>query len=382
MAFDRKLLTAFKDKKVLVTGHTGFKGSWLSEWLLFLGAQVIGISLPPKTNPSLFEKIKLKNRINHNIFDIRERSKLKECVLDEEPDYIFHLAAQPIVRKSYLNPIETYSTNFMGSVYLLDVLREMKTIYQKKNKICSSVFITSDKCYENNEWLNSYREEDPLGGYDPYSSSKAAAEIAIAAYRNSFFTLKDKNELQTIGISSARAGNVIGGGDWSEDRIVPDCINSLKNQNSIKIRYPNSTRPWQHVLDALSGYLKLAYKQRNAIEKNDPIKIDLLCTAFNFGPTIQSNKKVKDLVEGIFHFWPGKWEDKSLENNLKEASLLNLSWEKAYHILNWEPIWDFEETIKKTVNWYKLENTMKYNSQSLIMSDINSYMSSLKDYKS
>ena len=366
-----ELLKAFKDKKVIVTGHTGFKGSWLCEWLLLLQAKVIGISLSPKSKQSLFNKINLKSRIKHNIIDIRNHKIIRECILDEKPDYIFHLAAQPLVRDSYIDPIETYSTNFMGTVYILDTLREVQKLYKSINKNCATVFVTTDKCYDNKEWLNSYREDDPLGGFDPYSSSKGAAEIAIASYRNSYFNTENDN----VGISSARAGNVIGGGDWSKDRLIPDCIKFIKNKQTIEIRYPNATRPWQHVLDALGGYLLLASKQYNAVEQKDLNQIKLLCSAYNFGPNIKSNKSVKNLVTKILSLWPGEWIDISDTDHPYESSHLNLSWDKSFHNLGWHPNWDFEETLFRTINWYKLEHIKKLNARELVHLDIYDYLS-------
>jgi CDP-glucose 4,6-dehydratase len=250
-----QLRVAYQGRTVLVTGHTGFKGAWLCEWLLMLGARVVGVALAPNTEPALFDQLGLADRIEHHILDIRHRDGLAERVLAAEPDFIFHLAAQPLVRLSYAEPVETYATNVMGTVHLLDALRELDARYKSSNRICATVFITTDKCYENREWLHAYREEDALGGYDPYSSSKAAAELAIAAYRRSYFNPARADDAPHVGIASARAGNVIGGGDWAQDRIVPDCIRHLERGEAIPVRNPISTRPWQHVLEPLAGYL-------------------------------------------------------------------------------------------------------------------------------
>jgi len=236
---------AFRNKTVWLSGHTGFKGAWLAQWLLELGANVHGFALEPATEPALFDQLGLAKRLHHQIADIRDPAAVRESVKKSQPDFVFHLAAQPPVRLSYEQPLETYATNVMGTAHVLEALRAL-------DKPCAAVLITTDKCYENREWLHSYREEDPLGGYDPYSSSKAAAEIAISAWRRSFF------KKHPVKIASARAGNVIGGGDWALDRIVPDCIRALQKKQPIAVRNPNATRPWQHVLEPLSGYLWLA----------------------------------------------------------------------------------------------------------------------------
>lgn len=357
------LIKSYKNKVVIVTGHTGFKGSWMCELLLNLGAQVIGISLPPDTTPSLFEQIKLKDRINNNFIDIRNKEKLINKIIDSNPDYVFNLAAQPLVRLSYEKPIETYETNFMGTVYVLEALRKLKFIYEKGIKTCSSVFITTDKCYENKECVTGYRETDFLGGFDPYSSSKAASELAISGYRNSYMNpeleSKFNEKISCIGIASARAGNVIGGGDWAIDRIIPDSIKSLHKNEKIYVRNPKSTRPWQHVLDPLTGYLTLGGLQKKALEEKNKDDILKLCSSYNFGPVISSNISVEELINIIFKYWPGSWEQKLDKSVLHESSKLNLAWDKAYHFLNWHPKWGIDESVKYTVDWYKnvlLEN--------------------------
>ena len=311
-----ELQAAYQGKTVLVTGHTGFKGAWLCEWLLMLGARVVGVALPPNTQPALFDQLGLADRLEHHLLDIRERDALAERVLATEPDILFHLAAQPLVRLSYSEPVETYATNVMGTVHLLDALRPLERHYQAVNRRCASVFITTDKCYENREWLHGYREDDPLGGYDPYSSSKAAAEIAIAAYRRSYFNTDalpgQGSARPCIGIASARAGNVIGGGDWAQDRIVPDCIRHLQRDEPIPVRNPQATRPWQHVLEPLSGYLQLAARQYQALETQDPIALQHSCTGYNFGPALSANQPVSALVAQILRHWPGQWLDQKL----------------------------------------------------------------------
>jgi CDP-glucose 4,6-dehydratase len=326
----------WQSKKVLVTGHTGFKGSWLSLWLLNLGAEVIGLSLEPNTNPSLFEQLQLEQDLNHNIVDIRNSQLVGSLIASFKPDIVFHLAAQPLVRKSYVESVETWNTNVMGTIHVLEAMKGLE-------KPSALVAITTDKCYENREWLYGYRENDPLGGNDPYSSSKAAAEIAIRSWRNSFFA----NSNIPIGIASARAGNVIGGGDWAEDRILPDTIRALINNQPIQVRNPKSTRPWQHVLEPLSGYLELG----KAIYENS-IQRDLN-SAFNFGPALESNKSVQSLVELALKYWPGEWLDCSDPQAAHEAKLLNLVTDKAYHLLGWQPVWDFQKTVQETIQWYR-----------------------------
>ena len=360
------MFNIYNGKKVLVTGHTGFKGSWLCEWLLDLGAEVTGVALEPNTNPSLFEQLNLSKRIfNHNICDIRNYAELAEIVDKTQPDFVFHLAAQPLVRLSYDIPVETYETNVMGTVNLLNILRNI----QKK---CAAVFITTDKSYENKEWLHSYRENDPMGGHDPYSSSKGCAELAISSFRNSYFSIEDE---MNIAIASARAGNVIGGGDWALDRIVPDIIRKLSNKEVLEVRSPQATRPWQHVLEPLSGYLKLGEGLYNSLNENNLKNLNKLCSGFNFGPNLNSNCSVKRLVEESMKYLPGSWKDCSDPNALHEANLLNLAIDKAYHLLNWQPRWNFEQTIDKTVNWYKksFDNNSFDNILEITQNDIKSY---------
>lgn len=340
---------AFSGKTVLVTGHTGFKGSWLSEWLLMLGARVVGLSLPPPTSPALFEQLRLAGRIaEHRVGDIRDRDLVGAMVRDAKPDFIFHLAAQPIVRQSYKEPVETYETNVMGTVHLLDAVRAA-------GRKCVVVCITTDKCYENKEWLLGYREEDALGGYDPYSSSKAAAEIAIAAYRRSYFNPEKFVSPETfVALASARAGNVIGGGDWAADRIVPDCIRALACGEAIRVRNSKATRPWQHVLEPLSGYLSLAAQLRSLINASAPQAsgISKLCSAFNFGPSPASNRSVGGLVAEVLKHRTGSWVDESNPHAPHEAGLLNLATDKAFHLLGWQPVWDFEKAVRETIEWY------------------------------
>ena len=327
----------WKGKRVLVTGHNGFKGSWLSLWLLQMVAKVSGISLLPDNQPCLFDQLSIEDQIDSRILDIREKDNLCSVVKEINPDIVFHLAAQPLVLRSYKDPVETWETNVMGTIFLLEALRSL-------DKMCSAILITTDKVYRNDEWLYGYRENDPLGGFDPYSSSKAAAELAIASWRSSFCgNLSHQNE--NLLIASARAGNVIGGGDWSENRIVPDIIRSLKENKKIIIRNPSSTRPWQHVLEPLSGYLLLAKKLTiNGINFASP---------FNFGPKLESNKTVLDLVHESLKYWPGQYIFQDHSQAPHEAGMLNLSIEKSFHQLKWQPKWDFPTTIFRTINWYK-----------------------------
>ncbi len=361
----------WQGKKVFLTGHTGFKGSWLSFWLINLGAQVRGLSLAPTTEECLFEQLDLAEQLNHHLGDIRDREVVKEKLVDWQPDVVFHLAAQPLVRRSYLEPVETWETNVMGTIHVLEALKHLV-------KPCAAVLITTDKCYENKEWVYGYRESDPLGGYDPYSSSKAGAEIAIASWRNSFFS----NSQVPIGLASVRAGNVIGGGDMAEDRIVPDAIRSLRKGEPIPVRNPRATRPWQHVLEPLGGYLLLGqriYEQLITPDwQQDP---QGLYEAFNFGPPLASNRTVKDLVECILDNWSGSWLDCSDPKAVHEAKLLNLVTDKAYHRLNWQPVWDFERTIRETVVWYRQANQITPGDsakfQALTKQQIESYQADL-----
>ena len=332
----------YKDKKVLITGHTGFKGSWLSLWLSSLGANVYGYAQPPVTDPSLFEHLKLAGSLHHEVADICDIDRFRKSIKAIQPDIIFHLAAQSLVRESYNHPLDTVMVNTMGTVNVLEAVRLEKLSP-------AIVLITTDKCYDNREWLYGYKETDALGGYDPYSASKGAAEVLIASWRNSFFNPGRLSE-HGVRVASARAGNVIGGGDWAKDRIVPDCIRDLQKTGIIQVRNPYATRPWQHVLEPLGGYLKLGSK---LLEVNDSA-LHEYCEAFNFGPLISSNKNVGALVNKIIQVWgSGSWKSLSLEKAGHEASLLHLSIDKAYHKLKWLPQWNFEETVSYTVDWYK-----------------------------
>ena len=343
---------AYRGKKVWLSGHTGFKGSWLATWLLQLDASVHGFALEPPTIPSLFDQIGLGEQVEHEIGDVRDRRAVEKSIRSAAPDFVFHLAAQPLVRLSYDCPVETYDTNVMGTVHVLEALRQL-------DRPCAAVFVTTDKCYENREWVHGYREEDRLGGYDAYSSSKAAAEITVAAYRQSFF---NPAQAPLATIATARAGNVIGGGDWAADRIVPDSIRALAKGEGIPVRNKHATRPWQHVLEPLSGYLwlgaclaDLASGERRSSTRPH-LTANELCSAFNFGPGLASNRPVGELVQHILKHWPGEWIDRSDPSAVHEASLLNLATDKAFHRLGWSPLWTFEETVANTLAWYRQAN--------------------------
>jgi CDP-glucose 4,6-dehydratase len=328
----------FQGKTVWLSGHTGFKGAWLARWLLKLGAQVHGFSLPPATQPSLFQQLALEKRLQHEIGDVRDFDALKRSLLRVQPDFVFHLAAQALVRYSYEHPLDTYSTNVMGTANVLEALRPLE-------KPCAAVIVTTDKCYENREVDHAYSEEEHLGGHDPYSSSKAAAEIVIAAYRRSFFGKSP------VRIASARAGNVIGGGDWAPDRIVPDCIRALQRGEAIPVRNQTATRPWQHVLEPLSGYLWLgALLTKPEMVRAQPADV---ATAFNLGPDQEANRPVVELVGEVLKSWPGRWEDKSDPKAVHEARLLMLSTARARRVLHWQPTWPFETAVARTIQWYR-----------------------------
>ena len=336
------LSETFKGKSVFITGHTGFKGAWLSFWLSEMGAGISGYSLGDALpDKSLYASLSIQDRINKEYLgDIRDFDTLRNEIKRAKPDFIFHLAAQPLVRHSYNFPTETYSTNVNGTIHLLEALRDLK-------RPCVVIVVTTDKCYENKEDGRAFRETDPLGGFDPYSSSKACAEIVVSSWRNSFF-----NSCGIL-VASARAGNVIGGGDWAQDRIVPDAVRSLLQKAPIGVRNPTSVRPWQHVLDPLNGYLELAHviHQKAAIDLDEARS---LCTAFNFGPQESSSQTVQVLVDEILSNWNGKWVDNSSTLTVHEASMLKLDIAKARNQLNWYPVWSFKDAISETINWYKM----------------------------
>lgn len=326
----------YKHKTVLVTGHTGFKGSWLSFWLNQMGANVVGYSLKAPTNPSHFEL--LNSDITSIIGDIRDEKKLEDIFTKYKPEIVFHLAAQPLVRFSYENPIETYETNVIGTLKVLEVCR--------KHKVKAIINVTSDKCYENKEWIWGYRENDPMGGYDPYSSSKACAELLTSSYRNSYFNPQEYKKSHNTLLASCRAGNVIGGGDWAKDRLMTDIMLSVSQGKKVSIRNPNSTRPWQHVLESLSGYLHVGQK---LLEGNIEF-----AESWNFGPNDEGSITVKEVVENIKKDWDKiDYEINQDLNQPHEANLLKLDCSKARVKLKWNSVWDSTTTFEKTVKWYK-----------------------------
>ena len=326
----------YKNKNVVVTGHTGFKGSWLVAWLKQMGASVTGIALDPSSIPSHYSVSKVAEGIQDHRIDIRNVGAIEQAILEAKPDFLFHLAAQPIVGVSYDDPIETWSTNVMGTINVLEALRKIQNS-------CSAVIITSDKCYDNIEWEWGYRENDNLGGPDPYSASKGAAELAIRSYVKSFFS----GENNPVRIASARAGNVIGGGDWAENRIVPDCVQSWSKNEIVELRNPHSTRPWQHVLEPLGGYLQLGA----LLSQNHRLHGE----AFNFGPQAQQNHSVLELVKQMSRSWSEvRWaECEPQSSEFYESGLLKLNCDKALHFLNWHAVLNFEETVALTADWYR-----------------------------
>lgn len=327
----------YKGKKVLITGHTGFKGSWLTTWLLKLGANVIGISKNIPTNPSMFEELHLENKVEHYFRDVRNLNEVTEIISQQKPDFLFHLAAQPIVSTSYLDPIETISSNVMGTANILEALK-------LSNHNCVAIIITSDKAYDNVEQVWGYKEDDKMGGKDIYSGSKGAAELIIKSYFHSFFRSPESNVKLAIG----RAGNVIGGGDWAKDRIVVDCMLAWSKGNKVEIRSPNATRPWQHVLEPLSGYLSLGAELYH--------HSSLHGEAFNFGPRAEQNHTVEQLLKDLSHCWHfGNVDDAfTVTDNIPfhEAGLLKLNCDKALFYLKWQANFQYDETIKFTGEWY------------------------------
>ncbi|SHK28530.1 CDP-glucose 4,6-dehydratase [Xylanibacter ruminicola] len=330
----------YKGKKVLVTGHTGFKGSWLSIWLHELGAEVVGVGLEPYSEKDNFVLSGIGKKIKADIrADIRDGKKMKKIFQQYQPEIVFHLAAQPLVRLSYEIPVETYQTNVMGTINIMEAIRATESV-----KV--GVMITTDKCYDNKEQMRGYKEDDPFGGYDPYSSSKGACEIAIQSWRRSFFNPEDYGKKHHVSLASVRAGNVIGGGDWAKDRIIPDCIRALEAGNPIEIRSPKAVRPWEHVLEPLSGYMLLAQKMWE--------KPTEYCEGWNFGPEADSISTVWEVAtELVNNFGKGELKDISDPNALHEANLLMLNIEKAKSRLGWKPTLDSKQTMTLVADWYK-----------------------------
>lgn len=341
---EKILRAAFCGKRVLVTGHTGFKGSWLSIWLHAMGARVIGVALDPATDRDNFVLSGIGEKIDADIrADIRDRQTMQDIFNEYQPEVVFHLAAQPLVRLSYDIPIETYEANVMGTIHIMEAIRHTDSVR-------AAVMITTDKCYENREQIWGYRENEPMGGYDPYSSSKGAAEIAISSWRRSFFNPADYGTKHHVSIASVRAGNVVGGGDWAKDRIVPDCIRALEADQTIEIRSPKAIRPWQHVLEPLSGYLLLAAKMLE-----EPTRY---CEGWNFGPRTESVTPVWDVATMITKYYgKGELKDVSDPNALHEANLLMLDISKAHALLGWEPRTNIEQCCQLTADWYKRYRT-------------------------
>ena len=328
--------SSFIGRTVLITGHTGFKGAWLTAWLKQLGAKVVGIALDPPTEPSHFSVANLADGMTDLRIDIRDRALLGDAIVAAQPDFVFHLAAQAIVRRSYNDPVETWQTNVLGTLHVLEALRKL-------DKPCSAVIITSDKCYDNVEWVWGYRESDTMGGPDPYSASKGAAELLIRSHIKSYFP----KATSKVRVASARAGNVIGGGDWSADRIIPDCVNAWSRNNTVELRNPHSTRPWQHVLEPLSGYLSQAIALSQQPELHGE--------SFNFGPAAQQNHSVLELVQQMTLYWDQvRWQDVSgSAAGPYESGLLKLNCDKALHYLGWRAVMGFQDTVRMTSEWYE-----------------------------
>ncbi len=333
-------LESFRDKSVFVTGHTGFKGSWLSLWLSRLGARVTGYALEPPTNPSHFHVAGVEEvLLDHHLGDIRDEDKMASAMRAAQPDLVLHLAAQSVVRRSYEIPRETFDVNVMGTICVMEAVRRLESP-------CSVVAITSDKCYHNKEQIWGYREDDAMGEHDPYGGSKGAAELAIRSYRHSFFPIESFTD-HGVKLASARAGNVIGGGDWTQDALIVDIFKSVANNKTIEIRCPGAFRPWQHVIQALSGYLTLAGK---LLDSDDLT----FCSGFNIGPPAGSELPVQEIVELFLKYWGyGQWEDVSQGHHPHEAHILRLAIDKAIWQLNWKPLWSTQETIRRTVEWYQ-----------------------------
>ena len=351
-------IAALKGRRVLVTGDTGFKGSWLALWLHLAGAEVFGYALPAESERSHFTSLGLQKIINHQDGDVRDYDHLSRFIKSSQPEIVFHLAAQALVRRSYLDPKTTYDTNIGGAVNLMEAVRTSESIR-------SLVFATSDKCYKNKEVHDGYRETDELGGRDPYSASKAAAELIFASFFESFLSKREN-----FGAATARAGNVVGGGDWAQDRIIPDCIRALSKNSPIVLRYPNATRPWQHVLEPLSGYIQLAHFLLEAPSKFNG--------AWNFGPAESNAFSVHDVAKRAIRIWgSGDIQIDSDNPQMHEATLLHLNCEKARNELGWQTKWDFLQTMSMTVSWYRDVNHGE-NVRAISESQITSYMETTK----
>ena len=352
----------WRGKRVFVTGHTGFKGSWLSLWLQQLGAQVTGYALQPPTHPSLFEVAQVAQGMISIIGDIRDGAMLTNAMRQAAPDIVIHMAAQPLVRRSYVDPVETYSTNVMGTIHLLEAVRQTPSVRAVVN-------VTTDKCYENKEWAWGYRENEPMGGFDPYSSSKGCAELVTAAYRNSFFNSAKHSEHQ-VALATARAGNVIGGGDWAEDRLIPDILRAIQAGQPVNIRNPHATRPWQHVLESLSGYLALAEKLSSEAGQQ-------YAESWNFGPRDEDARPVQWIVEQLTQQW-GDGAAWHLDGGTHphEAHYLKLDCSKARALLGWSPRWHLSQALQAIIAWHKAHHRSQ-DMRALCLQQINDYSTAI-----
>ncbi len=352
----------FSGKTVFVTGHTGFKGSWLSLWLLELGAKVVGLALPPETQPNLYDQLGLQNLMDSRMGDVRDLDLVQKILRETRPEIVFHLAAQPLVRRSYGDPLETFSVNVLGTAHLLEAVRKTDSV-----RVCQ--VITTDKCYENREIDYAYKETDPLGGKDPYSASKACAEMVVSSYRASFFSKPGAPSL-----SSTRAGNVIGGGDWAKDRLIPDCARALIAGHPISVRNPQAVRPWQFVLDPLSGYLRLASLQWADAQKYSE--------AWNFGPRLGSARCVGEVVDLVLKAWgAGEKRDAIDPSSPHEAGLLQLDSSKAMERLHWKPVYDLKAAIARTMEWYRASQKPGFDALNFTRGQIRDY-AELMDFAS
>ena len=350
----------WKGRRVFVTGHTGFKGSWLCLWLHELGAQVKGFALEPPTTPSLFNEARVAELVESEVGDIRDLERVTQSIHDFQPDILIHMAAQPLVRYSYDAPIETYAVNVLGTAHVLEAAKSCGSIK-------SVVSVTTDKCYENKEWVWAYRENEPMGGHDPYSSSKGCAELVTASYRRSYY------EEKGIGLASARAGNVVGGGDWALDRLIPDILRAFERGQPVVIRSPNAIRPWQHVLEPLSGYLALA---QCLYEKPGDF-----AEGWNFGPNEEDAKPVSWILDRMVDAWPGSsWQLDQATNNPHEANYLKLDISKAKTKLDWQPTWDLKHTLENIVKWHRAWLSSD-DIQAFSKIEINEFMNSLERSK-
>ena len=327
----------WRNKRVLLTGHTGFKGGWLALWLQKMQAQVFGLALAPATKPSLFELADIAEDMHSDFGDITDFARVQECFQQARPDIVIHMAAQALVRYAYQQPLQTYQTNVIGTLHVLECIRQSETVK-------AAVLVTTDKCYENREWGWPYRENDSLGGYDPYSSSKACMELLVASYRNSYFSREAATAIATV-----RAGNVIGGGDWSEDRLLPDLIKAVNSKQAIHVRSPNAVRPWQHVLEPLSGYLILA--ERLFLYGHD------YAEAWNFGPGPEASKSVRWIIEQVAGIWPDLDWQIDAQTHPHEANILKLDCSKARERLSWHGKWSLQDSLSRTLEWYQVQMT-------------------------